>query len=145
MIKAVTFLPRREAERTIGTKKIGLISIRDTETEGANLRGDWGAVLRLHFDDVERGWPGRCPMDENDAIQILDWLDVNVSRLTTLFVHCEAGISRSSAVAQFIGEKYDVWVGGVEKPRPNQHVLWMLRKVYRERNNDTVRKGHDDL
>ena len=133
MIKAVTFLPRREAERTIGTKKIGLISIRDTETEGANLKGEWGALLRLHFDDVERGWQGYCPMNESDATKILEWLDRHVPHLNTLFVHCEAGISRSSAVAQFIGLKYAVFVGGIHKPHPNEHVLWMLRKVDRER------------
>lgn len=137
MIKGVTFLSRREAERTLGTKKLGLISIRDTETEEADLVGDWGALLRLHFDDVERGWQGYCPMDESDATKILDWLDRHITHLNTLFVHCEAGISRSSSVALFIGEKYDVWVGGIEKSHPNQHVLSMLRKIDRERSDDT--------
>ena len=137
MINAVTNLPRREAERTIGIPKLGLISIRDTEEDGADLKGEWGAVLRLHFDDVERGWQGYCPMDDSDAVKILDWLDANAPRFSSLFVHCEAGISRSSAVAQFIGEKYGIYVDGREKPRPNQHVLWMLRSVDRERNDDT--------
>ena len=131
MIKSVTYLSRREAERTIGMRHMGIISICDTESAGAKLKGRWGGVLRIHFDDVEREWQGYIPMGREDAEKILAWLWANVAGFKKLFVHCEAGISRSFAVAEFVGEKYGIPVDGPNKARPNSVVGQWLRQVDR--------------
>ncbi len=61
--------------------------------------------LFLFFDDVEEfeGDPGAKPFDHDQAKLVLDFLDmVDKNRCDTIICQCEAGISRSSAIAAFI-------------------------------------------
>ena len=84
-------------------------------------------VLRLAFDDVEpnrrdsRG--GRTPMTPGQAREILAFVEAHLERLELIVVHCEAGVSRSPAVAAALWR----WLEGTRGPfferfRPNAHV-----------------------
>jgi len=113
-IQSVDFLSEKEFLQLPPSPMYGVISITDPGRQ-ANIPEGWGSVLRLKFDDVEEAEPFRpyggskdWPFDKDDARRIVDWLNVNVSKLSGIYVHCWGGISRSAAVAKFIAEKYSI-------------------------------------
>ena len=65
------------------------------------LSNNFDEVLRLEFDDVIKPPLGH-PIDESDADKIAKFIIAN--RGKSFFIHCAAGISRSSAVAVVILE-----------------------------------------
>jgi len=105
----VDFISEEQAVRMEPIGTMGLISIVDFERSGgAPIKPGWGSVLRLRFDDIETSGPygeKGVPFDESDAKKIIEWLDQNKHRISALYVHCWAGISRSAGVAKFIAEK----------------------------------------
>ncbi|HHM7274529.1 TPA: hypothetical protein ACRNPD_003550 [Pseudomonas aeruginosa] len=75
-------------------------------------KGDWYAfacdhkrVLRMEFDDVDGyvGSDGFRVFSHIDAKQIHDF--VNECGDESIIVHCQAGMSRSAAVAKFLADK----------------------------------------
>ena len=46
--------------------------------------------------------------DDSMADQVLDFIERNADRCTVFPVHCEAGISRSAAVAKFISVRFNL-------------------------------------
>lgn len=98
-----------------------------TLVDSPHLRG----VLRLAFDDVEairrdtRG--GRTPMTPAHAREIRAFLEERLEGVELIVVHCEAGVSRSPAVAAALWR----WLEGTRGPffdryRPNAHVYRTL-------------------
>ncbi len=83
-------------------------------------------VLRLAFHDVaasrsERG--GQTPMTPAHAREIRRFVEEHLERLELIVVHCDAGVSRSPAVAAALWR----WLEGTRGPffetfRPNPHV-----------------------
>ena len=61
------------------------------------------AVLTLTFDDFEEPESGVCLMNEHQAAQIVEFLDLN-RNTETILIHCFAGKSRSAAVGKFAAE-----------------------------------------
>ena len=59
-------------------------------------------ILRLEFDDVDRG---SLAMTEEDAASIAEFVEENKGR--TIIVHCDAGISRSAGIAAAIMKHYN--------------------------------------
>jgi predicted protein tyrosine phosphatase len=108
VVHFVDFISEEQAVRMEPIGTMGLISITDFERGNAPIRPGWGSVLRLKFDDIETFGPygeRGVPFDESDAKQVIKWLDQNKHKISALYVHCWAGISRSAAVAKFIAEK----------------------------------------
>lgn len=92
-----------------------------------HLRG----VLRLAFDDVEatkKDYRGeRTPMTPAQAREIRAFLETHLENAELIVVHCEAGVSRSPAVAAALWR----WLEGTRGPffdryRPNPHVYRTL-------------------
>jgi hypothetical protein len=123
-------------------KKIAIISVVSPAEPGEDpaslvtkLDGFWYKVLRLQFHDID---PSHCsperiaqhkPMTEEHARQIIAFLLEVENDADEIWVHCEAGISRSAAVAKFIATVY-----GSFFPESyslyNKHVFSILRRVY---------------
>jgi predicted protein tyrosine phosphatase len=85
-------------------------------------------VLRLVFLDVPAHLP--VAMTDEDADTILDAIDRHRARLARVIVHCDAGVSRSPAVA--IGIARYLGVDDAElcaRHRPNPHVLDTMERA----------------
>lgn len=106
----IIVLPRKVAEEqklpdSIKEKKIIAISIYSSGDEPANLPY-CEKVCHLNFDDVSsQNVPGTIPFTKDHADAIIDFMNANLDA-NILVVHCDAGISRSPAVASAIAEYY---------------------------------------
>ena len=79
------------------------ISIATTENDFVRLhRRNRKDLLRIAFSDVCKPIRGFIVFDSLHAHDILDFVTHNWRRLNTPMVHCEAGLSRSPAVAAAI-------------------------------------------
>jgi predicted protein tyrosine phosphatase len=114
------------AEEVPPAKGVGMISITDPGTPKARLQSGWKPLLRLRFHDISRPWPGYVIMDEKHGNALLRWLSKHEDNLLSIVVHCEAGISRSTAVAKFICERHGLPVNEKEIRLYNQHVYGLL-------------------
>ena len=85
-------------------------------------------LLELTFDDVTTQVPGATLFSDSDAADILDFIETNRRDVRVWMVHCEEGISRSSAVAasiaHYLGLELDELLGGDYDP--NQRVLSIM-------------------
>jgi predicted protein tyrosine phosphatase len=90
------------------------ISIRSPGAQAARLSSSFRDVLRLYFHDVG-GFPPPYPpgtilFSEDDARKVADFARRHRHDIDHLVVHCEAGISRSVAVALAISTTlYKTW------------------------------------
>jgi hypothetical protein len=80
-----------------------LISIVDPGTIHPHLHGEWDDVLNLSFWDITepmlaRGY--RNPPTEGQCRTI--WAFIQQNKDKNIFAHCEAGISRSGAVREYL-------------------------------------------
>ena len=110
-LREVVFLGRAWAEAMTPDDGHAIVSIADAGGAPAALRPGWGAVLRLHFDDVDpdQAPPGEfeaglVPMTPAQALQIARFVHAAAATSTTLVVHCRFGQSRSPAVAKAVCE-----------------------------------------
>lgn len=141
MLREVSFHCEEEASSLAPSPRAAMISITNPG-DAANLREGWGALLRVAFADAvydvsEIEAYGRMwhlssfgfPAKEH-AVSILAFLDGLPPEITTLRVHCGAGISRSGAVAKFVAERY-----GLEFPhdyaRHNETLYRLLQQPTR--------------
>jgi predicted protein tyrosine phosphatase len=91
------------------------------------------AVLQLAFLDRTRDGPDL--FTEAMADEVLDFVAAHADAIETLMVHCEAGWSRSPAVAAAVTEAF---LGGdaaefMARYAPNHRVLTLLRAAARRR------------
>jgi predicted protein tyrosine phosphatase len=102
MCDEIVVLNRIEAEDFFA-ERWGCISIANTEDDFARIRKRRRiGLLQLAFADIERAVPGYILFNDGQAHDILDFVTNHWPRMKTLLVHCDAGISRSSAVAAAI-------------------------------------------
>lgn len=90
-----------------------IISIRTPGDEKAKFNNDNETIkdiLYLEFYDISYNsqeiFKGYAPMSDEDAIQIRDFVLKWKDKVDTLWVHCDAGISRSAGVAAAILESF---------------------------------------
>ncbi len=153
MIDDIYVLSRNEMQRLIRRQRANpratvspehlpddayVISMRGDDEEA--IEWDWEPfhTLKLIYDDAEpradgTWFPDITYFSEEQAKLIIDFVVEARDRkeAVSLFVNCEAGVSRSSAVAFFAAEicaKRRVWRSGLTFP--NKHVDGMLRRVY---------------
>ncbi|MBB4861466.1 putative protein tyrosine phosphatase [Pseudomonas nitritireducens] len=98
MAKTVAFLPQLAAQKI--TTPVNMIAIcRPGDWIGAYL-ANHPRYLRLEFDDVDSPQEGTTPFSPGLAQQILEFLQEVGDE--SVIVHCQAGYSRSCAVAKFM-------------------------------------------
>ena len=86
------------------------ISIRSPGQEPAKLNEGFLAVLRLYFSDLgglkEPYLDDEAPLSAEDADRIVAFVAEHHTDAQSIIIHCEAGISRSVAVALAISTSF---------------------------------------
>ena len=102
------------------------------------IQEGWHDFLKLEFDDVMKLMPQLdvTLFNESHAKEIIAFVERNKN--VPLIVHCDAGMSRSVAVAVFLNEQYgyDITLAAAGNDSfRNIHVVSMLRRqIYKEKN-----------
>jgi predicted protein tyrosine phosphatase len=143
MLKNVYWMPRAKAEIISPKTSEAIISI-SVPDDPAQLSSNWSRsrLLRLQFHDADTEGNvtlmphqqisdhGRAVLfNERDARNVIEFVEENKNRVETIYVHCDAGISRSAAIAKFIAGLYKL-------PFPesymiyNKHVYRVLTNTY---------------
>ncbi len=136
--RRVQFFPRQVIEgMPHGDPRTVLISITDPG-DPARLPDGWAGVLRLEFDDIAPPFPvlirdgnkhrDLVPFDEPMATQVLEFVGGVSQDVNRVIVHCNAGISRSAAVARFLADYYGYYLHD-KGEWANRHVLSVLYKA----------------
>lgn len=114
MIKSVCFLPRYVVEDLELNDQHAVISITDNGQKNANIKGTITSsnILRVNFLDIEKEivhekFQQDYLFDKNKAQKIVEFVtqlhtEKTLSHVRHIIVHCEAGVSRSAAVALFV-------------------------------------------
>ena len=121
-LEKVLFINRGRAEMIQPRSDEAIISISNPDNP-ANLFPSWAPsrVLRLGFHDADENKRHvhsgehqlykiiNCRLfDEDDAKKVLEFIGDKKDKVTTIYVHCDAGISRSAAIAKFIAGIYNL-------------------------------------
>ena len=121
-----------------------VISIQDTHTGGFGLTFTEShtckGVLTLYFDDIIRPVDGYVLFNEDQARQVIDFINSHRTA-ETLLVHCYGGQSRSRAVGAFALKM----LGGdnrkyFEDTRLNRHVYDTLLRVWNQSRKETGKR-----
>lgn len=134
-MKYTTHYSRKDIEALEPPEDSAIISITCLNESPANLKDGWVDILRLVFDDTtddERQLADERLATQEDFDTIERFCETHKDR--TIIVHCEAGMSRSSAVALYVsgahGHEFRPGANGIH---PNPYVSRMLnRKLWLE-------------
>ena len=99
----IKVLSREGFEKFESNEPFIVISITDPKSERVKVDNLFMDILHLQFYDLDKDtgtFPySRFILTENQAQQILDFVNYYKSKVNLLVVHCEVGISRSAGVA----------------------------------------------
>lgn len=135
MIKKVGFISRNMAEGVLPKyeDRASIISI-NSDNNLAKLDAGWLNKHYVIFSDIDREYP-EYPKEklfnEEQAIEIIKFIDSIKDDTELMFVHCDAGISRSAAVAKFIADIYELPFNH-KYSLYNKHVYSTLWSAYRK-------------
>jgi rhodanese-related sulfurtransferase len=106
---------------------------RQTVSTGpANLKehgkNGWGEVLRLQFWDVVSETGPYTAMTEEQGKEIAEFIEQNTDK--SIFVHCEAGISRSAAVVSVLLDLGWTPYADPDISKANVHVRSLIKKHF---------------
>lgn len=106
MIRGIIYMSRLEAEALLPKENWACISISTPGDGLAELREGWFAIHRTYFHDIDTRTSGLIQFNLHIARQIIEFVRVldDEDKDVVLIIHCDAGISRSGAVALFINE-----------------------------------------
>jgi len=126
-IKHILFTSQKAVEAKAPWSDWAIISINNLGTN-AQLQKGWWDILRLEFDDIVEQEEPYKRFSEGQARQIIEFvMRCNSEETEGLIVHCNAGVSRSAAVAKWVSEKY-----GLGFPRDyekyNKYVYRLLKQ-----------------
>lgn len=131
MIRTVTAMAARKVLLVPNT---ALISIT-TPSKPVPPHDEWPHVHRLAISDLDR-WPGDAYRRVyGEPLLFSVWHAVNIwafvrglpDDVTSLLVHCDAGISRSPAVAQVIADELGADCQVSQFAQPNKLIVDVLR------------------
>jgi len=130
---ATRHVARTVAEREPPDPCTVVVSITDPDLPPARLADGWRAVHRAAFHDVvSRNDPTLVAITPTQAAAIVAFLEAwhHEPEEVELLVHCEAGLSRSAAVARFAAEWYDLPLPHEpDYPHCNIEVISQLRRA----------------
>ena len=108
MITEIRFMSQADAVKLVPMQDTALISITEPG-ELADLAQGWDHLHRISFHDCDESTFSGCILfDSSMADRLIDFVDCLPHDVNRIFIHCNAGISRSAAVAKFISERLDV-------------------------------------
>lgn len=128
------FFPNGQEEMAERIDTYAVISIQDTHTDGFGFQFYESkccqGVLTLYFDDIVKEVDGSKLFDDDQADQIIDFIQSHKD-VDTLLVHCYGGQSRSKAVGAFAVKM----LGGdnskyFETGTPNEYVYDVLESAW---------------
>lgn len=130
----IKFVPRDKAAEYTPEPNSLLISIYSLAEDQMIPQPGWKDVLFLRFHDTDGQHSGLEVFSEDQAHKIIEFVTSNDTPVE-LVVHCQAGVSRSAAVAIFLSE-----VHGVPCYKEDREVNWKTwphynKLVYRTLNN----------
>ena len=136
--KAVGYYPRAIAESL--HRPMHIISIGEAN-DGLKFAIDTHTVLRLEFADIEEPIENYPLFSYSDAKRIIQWVQALPDSCRMVVVHCQGGISRSAAVAQFmvVDMGFELHVDVFSRKDyalANPHVYGLLRRTYMELKNE---------
>lgn len=130
-----------EAEKIIALPpNSALISINDEDIDFYPLNVSGKDVLRLRFTDLRGNQPIKHkdkwyrPISLDEAHEIITFIEQRPDY--NWYIHCAAGISRSSAVAMFLHIVYghELKLSFYELSDPNPYMLGLLLSEYYRKN-----------
>lgn len=139
MIKQVLYMSQETAEEIVFNSTDALISITEPN-KSANVEAEH--LLRLEFDDHdpkndnnvllhEYTYDEQQLFTEEQAQQILEFIDDLPDEVDTIYVHCFMGISRSRAVACAIREFEQISLEPMSQwQMMNKHVYRVLTDTW---------------
>lgn len=137
MIDKTIWMPQYKAELVPFYSDAAFISITEPQRPDAAIAQGYvenDQILRLRFNDADEHFQNHVAGYEYDepvlftdehANQIIDFVENLPVEVTTIFIHCHAGISRSAAVAIALAEMF-----GLYETYPNYKIYNKL--VYRK-------------
>jgi predicted protein tyrosine phosphatase len=108
VLKEVLFVNQAEAEQARGKDNWVVISVTQPSEPDVPLKPGWRAILRLKFHDTDDENSILSVFSIEQARAVIAFVEEHAARAAGVLVHCHAGVSRSAAIARFIGERYAV-------------------------------------
>ncbi len=140
------FTSREGAEDAPSDMCGAVISISDPGSEPVRLAPGWFSVHSVQFHDIDLEKPinahlraeilkWKKPLTEDQAGELVAYIHriMATKGVTQLLVHCEAGISRSAAVAKWIADTYHLPSLGPATKLHNRHVYKLLREAHKRK------------
>lgn len=131
MLETVCVLSRRSAQSWSPQLPTVAICIRDVGSPPFQLNPAIRETLHLSFDDIATRFANQVLMTRQQAREVRVFLDRHARSPDTkaVLVCCEAGVSRSAAVAQLAVERYQaVLLGQQDLGGANPWVLRLVRE-----------------
>jgi predicted protein tyrosine phosphatase len=134
----VEFRSREEAEDSRPDFSAAVISISDPGSRPVDLKPGWHDVLSIQFHDIDMckayGAHLRADILKRYSPAMMEHAEtiasfvrrVKAEGVERIMVHCEAGISRSAAVAKWIADTYHLTPLGPAVKLHNRHVYKLL-------------------
>lgn len=103
MSKTITFVPRKIAENMDDGDAV-LISVIHSDQPFPEHHSGWEDIHYFVFDDITMSTGGLITFDLDMATKLVSLVKTCDSDIV---VHCEAGMSRSAAIAKWVADNYD--------------------------------------
>jgi hypothetical protein len=110
-------MSRERAEEFIPPANSSILSIYTPGCKPAKLHGSWETVQSWAREDND------VPMTPEDIALVWAWVEANKNR--NLYVHCDAGISRSGGVAHAVG----LYLAATPTPLEQSGIIDILAEV----------------
>lgn len=124
----VIVIPKNKLQEYLTNKNYIVISTTTDDDAPAIVNVTEDKVIRFTFEDKGKGDNGRI-FSKTEAMQIKDFISQHLDNLEQIVCSCDAGVSRSPAMAAAIS----YWLNGSDKqiwdnPKyiPNNHVYTTL-------------------
>ena len=134
----IKFIARYYAEQLAPRNTTALIAIIDPDKGPISTWEQWKYKILVRCRDIDplklsdngQTRENRQPFTHREAMAIVEFIRSLPPRIDTIIAHCEAGISRSAAVAVFLHEKFPSSTLYQSAPLYNRYIRAVLDAVW---------------